>query len=143
MVVISKRNCVYVRNVYDPEWSCKIDEGIAGLLSARWTPDSRFVLTVSEFKLRMTIWDLKLTKNQKQKPLYIDNPKFENQGVDFSGNSMACVRKFLDGNGEAKDMISIFNTHSWHCSFSFFPDLKDCADIRFINDHLVAWESDI
>ena len=81
MVVISKRNCVYVRNVYDPEWSCKIDEGIAGLLSARWTPDSRFVLTVSEFKLRMTIWDLKLTKNQKQKPLYIDNPKFENQGA--------------------------------------------------------------
>jgi hypothetical protein len=60
--VISKRNTVYVRNVYDPEWNCKIDEGMAGLLSAIWTPDSRFILTVSEFKLRMTVWDLKLTK---------------------------------------------------------------------------------
>jgi WD40 repeat protein len=62
LVVISKRNMVYVRNVYDPEWTCKIDEGMAGLLSAIWTPDSRFILTVSEFKLRMTIWDLKLAK---------------------------------------------------------------------------------
>lgn len=62
LVVISKRNTVYVRNVYDPEWNCKIDEGMAGLLSAIWTPDSRFILTVSEFKLRMTVWDLKLTK---------------------------------------------------------------------------------
>jgi WD40 repeat protein len=62
LVLISKRNLVYVRNVYDPEWSCKIDEGMAGLLSAIWTPDSRFILTVSEFKLRMTIWDLKLAK---------------------------------------------------------------------------------
>ena len=62
LVVISKRNMVYVRNVYDPEWTCKIDEGMAGLLSAIWTPDSRFILTVSEFKLRMTVWDLKLTK---------------------------------------------------------------------------------
>jgi len=60
LVVISKRNLVYVRNVYDPEWTCKIDEGIAGLLSAMWTSDSRYILTVSEFKVRMTVWDLKL-----------------------------------------------------------------------------------
>jgi WD40 repeat protein len=65
LVVISKRSIVYVRNVYDPEWSCKIDEGMAGLLAAIWTPDSRFVLTVSEFKLRMTVWDLKLAKASK------------------------------------------------------------------------------
>jgi hypothetical protein len=33
----------------NPEWKCKIDEGSAGLLHAHWSPDSRHILTTSEF----------------------------------------------------------------------------------------------
>ena len=56
------------------------------MLAASWTPDSRFILTVSEFKVRMTVWDLKLGKGEKQKPQYIECPKFEDKGIAFSTN---------------------------------------------------------
>ena len=47
-----------MRNIYDPEWHCKIDEGMSGLEYARFSPDSNHVLTVSEFKVRLTIWEI-------------------------------------------------------------------------------------
>ena len=68
LVAIAKRNICYVRNIYDPEWHCKIDEGMSGLEYARFSPDSKHVLTVSEFKVRMTIWDI---GQKKQKLKYI------------------------------------------------------------------------
>ena len=51
LVSVPKRNLVFVKSIDDPEWSCKIDEGICGLGYARWVPDSRSVITVSEFNL--------------------------------------------------------------------------------------------
>lgn len=35
----------------DPDWRCKIDEGLAGLESVRWSPDSRHVLSTAEFQV--------------------------------------------------------------------------------------------
>uniref|UniRef100_A0A1I8FPS7 EGF-like domain-containing protein n=1 Tax=Macrostomum lignano TaxID=282301 RepID=A0A1I8FPS7_9PLAT len=35
-----------------PDWACKIDEGVAGLVAACWAPDSRRVLTTADFNLR-------------------------------------------------------------------------------------------
>jgi len=57
-----------VRSIYDPEWHCKIDEGLSGLEHARFSPDSNHVLTVSEFNVRLTIWDI---SQKKQKLKYI------------------------------------------------------------------------
>ena len=91
------------------------------MLAASWTPNSRFILTVSEFKVRMTVWDLKLGKGEKQKPQYIECPKFEDKGIAFSTNQMTLIRKFVDNEGQSKDMVSIFDTHKWQCKFSFFP----------------------
>jgi hypothetical protein len=47
---------------------------------------------------------------------------------------MVLLRKFIDQQGQAKDMVSVFDTHKWHCTFSFVPELQDAADIRFLND---------
>ena len=33
------------------EWSCKLDEGPAGLSYVRWSPDSRHLLTISQFQV--------------------------------------------------------------------------------------------
>ena len=44
-----------VWSVEETEWSCKIDEGSAGLLEARWSTDSRHILTTAEFHVYITL----------------------------------------------------------------------------------------
>lgn len=85
LVAIEKRSLLYVRNIYDPDWHCKIDEGMAGLEYAHWTPDSRYVLTVSEFNVRMTVWDIQVNKEELN-VRYIEGPKYSDKGISFSGN---------------------------------------------------------
>ena len=36
----------------EPEWTCKIDEGSAGLAEVHWSPDGRHILTTSEFHVK-------------------------------------------------------------------------------------------
>jgi len=43
---------VYFKKVWSleqPEWTCKIDEGSAGLIDVCWSPDSRHILTTADF----------------------------------------------------------------------------------------------
>ena len=140
LVVIEKRNLVYVRNVYDPDWYCKIDEGLAGLAYAHWSQDSRFVLTVSEFNVRMTVWDLRVQKGEMN-ARYIESPKFAEQGPVFSKYRMALVRRHAGEDGTVHDVISLYDTHKWHCLFTFTPELSDIAGIKFVRDHIIVWES--
>lgn len=35
----------------NPDWKCKIDEGSAGLARVDWSPDSRHILTTSDFNV--------------------------------------------------------------------------------------------
>lgn len=58
LIGIAKRAIAFVKSLVDDDWHCKIDEGMAGLSSCRWGPNATHILTVSEFKLRMTIWSL-------------------------------------------------------------------------------------
>jgi len=58
LVGIAKRGVAFVKSMSDPNWDCKIDEGMAGLAFTRWGPSARHILTVSDFKLRLTIWSL-------------------------------------------------------------------------------------
>lgn len=38
-----------------PDWRCKIDEGLAGLEAVRWSPDSRHILSTAEFQVGVFI----------------------------------------------------------------------------------------
>ena len=58
LIGISKRALVFVKSLHDNEWNCKIDEGMAGLAYCRWGPFSNHVITISEFKIRLTVWNL-------------------------------------------------------------------------------------
>jgi len=102
LVGVFKRGIAYVKCLNDNEWNCKIDEGLAGLVSCCWTPDSRHVLTVSEFKLRLTAWSL-----IDKKVCHIKNPKHEKRGVDFSpdGKLMAVAERGEEG---GKDQIGLY-----------------------------------
>lgn len=74
-----KRAIVQVWSVVEPEWTCKIDEGIAGVEAARWTPDGLHILLVAEFQIRITIWSL-----TDKTFLYLSGPKHAVKGIQFS-----------------------------------------------------------
>ncbi len=42
----------------EPEWTCKVDEGAAGVHSARWSADGQHILIVANFHIRLTVWSL-------------------------------------------------------------------------------------
>ncbi len=42
-------NTRQIWSIEEPEWTCKIDEGSAGLAEVHWSPDGRHVLTTSDF----------------------------------------------------------------------------------------------
>jgi hypothetical protein len=39
-------------------WSCKIDEGVLGMIGQMWAPDSRQIITFSDMQLRATVWSM-------------------------------------------------------------------------------------
>lgn len=78
-----------MRNIYDPEWHCKVDEGLSGLSFARFAPNSVNLITLSEFSVRLTVWNL---TSKKQQPLHIMNPKYSSKGIDFIGKSMCLIQ---------------------------------------------------
>ena len=74
-----KRSVVQVWSMERPSWVCRIDEGPVGMAFARWAPDSRHILTASDFQLRLTVWSL-----VDRSSAYIRHPKFGNRACEFS-----------------------------------------------------------
>lgn len=91
LVAVGKRSLVFVKNLHDADWQCKIDEGLAGLAHARWGPSNAHLLTVSDFKVRLTVWGLADKSVQ-----YIRAPKHaDDRGLSFSpsGKLMALAER--------------------------------------------------
>jgi len=113
-VGVNKRGVAFARNVYDPTWTCKVDEGLAGLSHCRWSPSGRHILTISDLKLRLTIWNL-----VNQSVQYVPCPKHgDNAGIDFSedGSLMAVILKNTEETmgdgipGGGGDVIGLYST---------------------------------
>eukprot|EP00252_Welwitschia_mirabilis_P019741 TRINITY_DN4656_c0_g1_i1.p1 TRINITY_DN4656_c0_g1~~TRINITY_DN4656_c0_g1_i1.p1 ORF type:complete len:393 (-),score=58.09 TRINITY_DN4656_c0_g1_i1:241-1419(-) len=118
-----------------PEWTCKIDEGHAGIAYARWSPDSRHILTVSDFQLRLTVWSLLNTAC-----IHVQWPKHGSKGVSFTQDgkfAAIAIRK------DCKDYVSLLSCHSWEVMGTFSVDTIDLADLEWSpNDSgLVVWDS--
>ena len=158
-----KRKIVQVFCVADPSWICKIDEALAGLTHATWAPDSRHILTRSEFNLRLSIWSLvrkqvTFIKTPKLMPAYHatgsaaaveDTAQLGGHGaVQFShGGSLMAVLSRL----ECKDVLSIYSvaadanspTGGWDLLKQFHIDTEDCVQILWgPNDaHIICVDS--
>lgn len=74
-----KRATVQVFCVSDPDWTCSIAEGPAGVTAARWTPDGRHILLTADFNLRLSVWSL-----VDQSCQYLRGPKHAAAGLAFS-----------------------------------------------------------
>ncbi|KAK3278435.1 hypothetical protein CYMTET_13627 [Cymbomonas tetramitiformis] len=130
-----KRAMVQAWCIEQPDWTCKIDEGPAGIASARWSPEGREILTVADFNIRMTVWSL-----ANKSCTYIKAPKFPNKGCTFSpdGNFMALLER-----RDCKDFISIFGTQQWSVAAHFAIETSDAADISWSPDggNICVWDT--
>lgn len=132
-----KRGIVQVWSIEQPEWTCKIDEGSAGLCAVRWSPDGRHILTTADFNLRITVWSL-VTKSVS----YIRYPKQCQKPLDYSngGKYMALAER-----RDCKDFITIFACDSWELVKHFETETDDLMGIEWSPDGrvLAVWESPI
>lgn len=130
-----KRPMIQAWSLEQPEWTCKIDEGPAGISYARWSPDSRHILTTSEFQLRLTVWSLLNTAC-----VHLQWPKHGSKGVSFTKDgkfAAICTRR------DCKDYVNLLSCHTWEIMGVFAVDTLDLADIQWAPDDsaIVIWDS--
>jgi len=130
-----KRPMVQAWSLGQPDWTCKIDEGPAGIAYARWSPDSRHILTTSEFQLRLTVWSLVNTAC-----VHVQWPKHASRGVSFTKDgkfAAICTRR------DCKDYINLLSCHSWEIMSVFAVDTVDLAGVEWSPDDsaIVVWDS--
>ena len=133
-----KRKLVQVFSLHDPDWSCKIDEGVAGLTHAMWSPDSRHILTTTEFKVRTTIWSL-----TNKSVGYIKFPKLAGgKGCVFSpdGRFLAVLER-----ESFKDYVGVYFAETWELIKLFQLEAEDVVELQWSADstYLLATESSL
>lgn len=130
-----KRGMVQVWSLEQPEWTCKIDEGSAGLKAVRWSPDGRHILTTADFHLRITVWSL-VNKSVS----YIKYPKDCKQGIHFTndGKYMALAER-----RDCRDFISVFVCNTWQLVKHFATETQDLCGLEWSPDGrvLCVWDS--
>lgn len=126
LVSFPKRSICEVKSLDNPDWLCRIDEGAAGLASCRWSPDSRRVITICDFNLRLTIWSL-----IDRSTSFINNPKFSNKGIAFTSNGTFMA---LAERKDCKDFIGIYYIVDWTLVSHFQVESYDLQDILFTRD---------
>jgi len=127
LVVMSKRNQVEARAVYEEEWACKIEDPLLGILYARWAPDSRHILTFSDYQMRLSVYSL-IDKTMQ----HIKHPKYADKGLCFSsdGKFMALAER-----KDTKDYIGIYHTGEWKLVNYMQTDTFDLHDLVWSPDN--------
>lgn len=130
-----KRAMVQAWSLSQPEWTCKIDEGPAGIAHARWSPDSRHIITTSDFQLRLTVWSLVNTAC-----IHIQWPKHASKGVSFTQDGKFAA---IATRRDCKDYVNLLSCHTWEVMGTFTVDTIDLADLEWSpNDSaIVVWDS--
>ena len=116
------------------DWTCKIDEGVAGISHARWSPDSRHIITTSDFQLRLTVWSLVNTAC-----VHVQWPKHASKGVSFTKDGKFAA---IATRKDCKDYVNLLACHSWEIMGTFAVDTIELSDLEWCpNDGtIVAWD---
>ncbi|GBG28459.1 WD repeat-containing protein WRAP73 [Hondaea fermentalgiana] len=98
-----KRALVQVFSVQDRTFTCRVSEGVGGLVHAALAPDGRHLVTIADFQLHLSVWSL-VDETQR----IFMNPKLPTtQGCRFSadGEFMAVAHR-----RECKDSVAVYST---------------------------------
>ncbi|XP_032664511.1 WD repeat-containing protein WRAP73-like isoform X2 [Odontomachus brunneus] len=128
-----KKAIVQVYSVHHPQWKCKLTESSAGLQSVAWSPDSKCILTIADFNIQISIWNL-----CDQIVSYIQNVKtsaFDKLRFSPNGTKLAVIIT-----EENKDIVEIYKTDNWKISRKLICDrLRNIDGIRWSpNDELLC-----
>ncbi|KAH0955637.1 hypothetical protein HN011_000689 [Eciton burchellii] len=110
-----KKAIIQIYSVYYPDWKCKLTEGSAGLQGVTWSPDSKYIITIADFNIQISIWNLKehvVSHIQNLKTSTFDKLRFSP-----SGNRLAVIVT-----EEGKDQVEIYKTDSWKISRKLLCD---------------------
>jgi hypothetical protein len=94
---------------------------------ARWSPDSRRVLTICDFNIRLTIWSL-IDRSTN----YINYPKYSDKGLSYTSNGFFMA---LAERKESKDFIGIYYVGDWTLVSHFAVESYDLQDISWSKDN--------
>ena len=136
LIGLFKRNLCEIKNIKKPKWICRIDEGLAGMNYARFTPDSRHIISICHYNVKLTIWSL-LDKST----YVISMPKYSTKGLSFTsnGNFMALAEV-----KDAKDIIGIYVLqNNWNLLNKFECNSEDLQDLNwsFDNSYILIVDS--
>ncbi|XP_076247470.1 WD repeat-containing protein WRAP73 isoform X2 [Calliopsis andreniformis] len=103
-----KKAIIQVYSIHYPDWKFKLVEGSAGLESVTWSPDSKHILTLSDFNIQISVWSL-----ENRNVTHIQNMKSSFHKLHFSpdGSKLAVVVS-----NENQDSIEIYKTDTWKLS---------------------------
>ncbi|CAH8530605.1 unnamed protein product [Heterobilharzia americana] len=134
--ILKNRGIVQVFSLENPEWTCKVDEGSSGLLSATWAPDSRHFLTTTDFHLRITVWSVSEVSIS-----YLKFPKGCENNLAFcpGGRYLALLER-----RNFEDHLSLFDCRlQWTLLWNITLDTNDAENILWSPDGLfiVVWDN--
>jgi len=139
LAVVPSQGVVHVWSLDDPDWSCRIDSGLAGVSKAEFHPCSgHHILVWSDFNLRLDVWDLRSgrrgnLKHVKSTPL----AGFQNFAAVLSRNKFKNSIQIIDMAQEQDDLkFSVVQSF-------LVPGVADLAGLVWTaaGSGLVAFES--
>lgn len=103
--------------------------------SGRWSPDSRHILTTSEFQLRLTVWSLVSTAC-----VHVPWPKHATKALSFSKDGKYIA---IGTRRDCRDYVHLLACQGWEAMGNFEVGTTDLADLEWSpNDSTIAvWDS--
>ncbi|XP_055953426.1 WD repeat-containing protein WRAP73-like isoform X1 [Argiope bruennichi] len=126
---MKKQGSIQVWSLINPAWRCKIMENPLAIAEVYWAPDSRHLLVINEFHLKITVWSFVSTTTA-----IIENPKPIKNCICFS----YCERYLaVTERKKCEDCISIYTCDTYEI-LKFFPvETKDLSGIYFSPSDLI------
>ncbi|CAM9190897.1 unnamed protein product [Discosporangium mesarthrocarpum] len=126
LCALYKRSLVEVFSLSRPDWHCRIREGMAGMVRAQWTPDSRHVLTFADFNLHLSVWSL--TTRQMRT---VRQPKAPPGCMAFSPDSRMLA---LITRKECRDYVRLYDASTWEALSEFSVETLDATSLLWSPD---------
>jgi WD40 repeat protein len=124
-----KKCIIQLFSMTNSEWTGKITVSPNGISGVWWCPDSAQVCVVTEFQLRLSVWNL-----IDMSVSHVKNPKFEDRAHGFT----SCGKfMLLAERSECKDYIGIYFTGNWTVVNHFAVDTCDLDDAQWANDSAI------
>jgi WD40 repeat protein len=127
------RSTIQVFSLNNPQWRCRINESIAGIVSVAWSPDSRHLLVESDFGIQLSIWSL--VENTSS---LIHSPKLGCFAFSDCHKYLAVGHRL-----ECKDHLAVYSTGPWRELNKFKTRTVDMVSVQWIpaGTHLLVLDS--